>query len=200
MGAADDPTAKGTAIGKIVSGAIDTALPGISKLASGILAIFAPQSATSKPKDDTQKSQTQQTQTQQLQKKLDDAATSLTKQIQANVAGVEPLAIQLGVLGPFLQYGFRASNDLASLMAYVTAHPHPTGAQWDKIAADWSEIKGALSQLTDTDFSKVKSDELRTLLAQVVEAKNTTAKAIQVYVDSGRPSSSDADPPCANVT
>jgi hypothetical protein len=182
------PAEKGTAIGQVIASAIDTALPGIRSLATSILSIFhpaAPQGASAAAQ------QTQQS--TQLKAALNTAVKSIEDSVKSKISGVGPLANQLDVFGPFLQYGFRASNDLAKLSAEVAAHPHPTSSEWDVITADWAEVNGSLNQLTDANLSSIQSDNIRTMLSDVIEAKNTTARAIQVYVDSGTAGSSDAN-------
>jgi hypothetical protein len=166
---------KGTQIGQIISGAIDTALPGISKLTSAVVDIFKP-----KPADVPAK-------TTAVTKVVDTTQSTFKSQIKDQFKGVEPLAVQLDTLGPFLEYGFRASTELSKLLVMVSSTPNPTAAQFLTTKAQWSKVKGALAAISITPVDiqkKVISDNLQQLLLQILEARDVTVGAVDVLLSS----------------
>jgi hypothetical protein len=169
-----DAKAKGTQIGTVISSAISTALPGISTLATAVLNIFKPKDATAPDKQ------------AQVQQATADTSAAIEQAIKAQLVPVQSLATQLDTLGPFLQYGFRASADLSTLMAFLAGNPKPTPDQWrGKIKPTWASIKAALDAIPITSAmvqSDVPATDLQELLLQILEAKAVTSAAIQSLV------------------
>jgi hypothetical protein len=171
ISAQDAAKAKGTAIGTVIASAIDTALPGISKLTSSIVEIF-------KPRDNVKA---------EKQKEVETAVTSatnaLSQAIKEEVKKVEPLATQLDTLGPFLQYGFRANAEISGLMAVLAPIQGAASPEWaNSVAPRWAKIKGALGGivLDANDIKKnIVSEQMQQLLLGVMEAKTVTVPAIE---------------------
>jgi hypothetical protein len=168
-----DAAAKGTSIGTVISKAIDTALPSFSGLVSTIFGIF-------KPKENSDQSKA-------VTDAVNKATADFKKNLQSKFATIAPFGTQLDTLGPFIQYGFRASVDLASLQEYLTLHPAPPPESWAKdILPMWSGIKAELDSIPfqqNDVLSKVVDKNLQLLLIGVLDAKNITSKKAESYAN-----------------
>lgn len=173
VSAQDAAKAKGTEIGTVIASAIDTALPGIGKLTTAIVDIFKPRANKAEKE-------------KEVETAVKGATDALASSIKLEVRKVEPLAVQLDTLAPFLQYGFRANAELSGLIATIAPIPNAASPDWDNaVKPRWAKIKGALGQiaLDGNDIKKnVASEQMQQLLLGVMEAKAMTLPAIEIHL------------------
>jgi hypothetical protein len=168
---AADAKEKGTEIGTIISTAIDTALPGLSKLTETIAAIFKP-----KEKEKTE-----------LDAEVKKATAEFEAQVKKNVAAIQPLSAQLAAIGPFLEYGFRASVTLSSMITFLAEHPNMAASDWQQVQADWAEVSQGLKQIPFTTqqlHEQVSDDRVEEVLLGILTARDVTGAGISILVNS----------------
>ena len=151
-------TTTGRRIGTVVVAAIETALPGVTKLVD---AIWGSRSSSDKVNKD------------QLKTMVGDARQTLLQQVRQALTPIVTLSDELEVINRFLQATSSANANVGRMQNRLSDKANMTDETWGDQREDWLVAKAQLeniSRVPDNDLSKIGNLWVRDQLRRLREA------------------------------